>query len=290
MAELATRCSNSGRWGADDERGALNLIGPEQVLEAIRTVTAGESLSLAYDLPVWEQTDGSASLEVMHEGSRSRGAADRLTTAPHGCSITHVDALGHVYHCGHAYNGRRPGEILTDRGLAFGAITAMSQGILARGLLLDVAGARGVQSLQEGDGISRDDLLEAERQSGTVVREGDAIFVRSGIGQDRRWFDPATIGGRPGVLPEAIPWLYEKGVALYSGDCIERLPQAGDTGDMPLHEIGLASMGLAMLDNAKVEVLREACARHLRSHFLLVVAPLRVPGGTGSAVNPLAVF
>jgi kynurenine formamidase len=289
--EYFTTCSNTGRWGADDELGTLNHITPDRVLEAIRTVDRGVSVSLGHDVLLGSEPLelGGASLRILHEAG-SRGVADVVTIAPHGFAVTHMDALGHVGHDGSVYNGRRLEDVVSEGGLTFGAVTAMSSGILARGVLLDVAETRGVPTLLEGEGISVDDLLAAERRSGTAVRSGDALFLRSGIGQDSRWLDPSTIGGRPGVLPEVIPWLYERQVALYSGDCIERLPSIGDAGDLPLHEIGLAAMGLAMLDNSNVEVLRTACQTYGRAEFLLVVAPLRISGGTGSAVNPLAVF
>ncbi|MCU1495701.1 MAG: hypothetical protein JWO62_3465 [Acidimicrobiaceae bacterium] len=286
-----TTCSNTGRWGADDQQGTLNYITADRILEAIRTVDHGVLVSLGYDLTLGtEQLElGGASLRILHEAG-SRGVADVVTIAPHGFAVTHMDALGHVGHDGSVYNGRRLEDVVSDRGLSFGAVTAMASGIMARGVLLDVAETRGVPTLLEGEGISVDDLLAAERRCGTVVRAGDALFLRSGIGQDARWLDPSTIGGRPGVLTEVIPWLHERQVALFSGDCIERLPSIGDVGDLPLHEIGLAAMGLAMLDNSNVEALRAACQIYGRAEFLLVVAPLRIPGGTGSAVNPLAVF
>ena len=286
-----TTCSNADRWGADDQQGTLNYITPDRVLEAIRTVDHGVTVSLGYDLPIGKEPLelGGANLRILHEAG-SRGVADVVTVAPHGFAVTHMDALGHVGHEGHVYNGRRLEDVVSDRGLTFGAVTAMASGILTRGVLLDVAETRGVPTLLEGEGISVDDLVAAERRGGTVVRTGDALFIRSGIGQDPRWLDPATIAGRPGVLPEVIPWLHERQVALYSGDCIERLPSIGDAGDLPLHEIGLAAMGLAMLDNTNVEALRTACQAYGRAEFLLMVAPLRIPGGTGSAVNPLAVF
>jgi kynurenine formamidase len=269
----------------------LNYITPDRVLAAIRTVDHGVTVSLGYDLPMDKEPLelGGAKLRILHEVG-SKGVSEVVTVAPHGFAVTHMDALGHVGHQGHVYNGRELEDIVSDRGMTFGAVTNMASGIMTRGVLLDVAEARGVPTLVEGEGISVEDLMAAEAKSGTSVQSGDALFIRSGIGQDPRWLDPETIAGRPGVLPEVIPWLYEREVAVYSGDCIERLPNIGDKGDLPLHEIGLAAMGLAMLDNPNVETLRTACQTYGRAEFLLVVAPLRVPGGTGSAVNPLAVF
>ena len=290
--DLFVTCSNAGRWGTNDEKGTLNFVTTARVLEAIRTVTHGDVVSIGYDLPIGGPTEGQsiAALKVMYQGPASRSATDVVTIAPHGFSITHVDALGHMFHDGNAYNGRQSVDLVTEGGLLFGGITGLAGGIITRGVLLDVAEARGVMELQEGEGVSCADLVEAERHAGTIVHEGDAIFVRSGIGPDPRWSIAESVGRRPGVLPEVIPWLYDRGVAVYSGDCVEQLSFAGDNGEMPLHEVGLSAMGLVMLDNPNVEVLRQACRRYGRQEFLLVVAPLRIPGATGSAVNPLAVF
>jgi kynurenine formamidase len=290
--EFLDSCSNTGRWGSDDQRGTLNLVIPQRVLEAVQTVQFGQLVSIGYDLPVGDSSEGAsfATLTVMHQGGESRSATDVVTIAPHGFSITHLDAPCHVFSAGRAYNGRHAGDVLGEDRLLFGGITAMAGGIVTRGVLLDIAEARGVRTLLKGEGISCADLAAAEDLAETSVHEGDAIFVRSGIGQDKRWSSPVSSAGRPGVLPEVIPWLYKKGVAVYSGDCVERLSPAGDEGDMPLHEVGLSAMGLVILDNPNVEALRRACDKYQRREFLLFVAPLRIPGATGSAVNPIAVF
>jgi kynurenine formamidase len=208
----------------------------------------------------------------------------------HGFDVTHLDALGHVYFEGRAYNGRQVGSIVSDEGLAFASICGMRDGIVTRGILLDIAEVRGVDMLGKGEGVSLEDVLEAERRGGVAVQRGDAIFIRSGIGLDKRWRDGSSIAGRPGVLPEVIPWIFDRQVSVYSGDCIEQLPDIGDAGDMPLHETGLVAMGLAILDNPDVEALLSVCNELGRREFMLTVAPLRIPGGTGSAVNPLALF
>jgi len=286
---LFDTCSNVGRWGDSDEKGTLNFITVETVRRALESVRRGVKVSLGYDLPV-SGGQGEAELRLLFDENGGQDACDVLTVAAHGFDITHVDALGHVYYGERAYNGRRVSDVIGESGLKFGSVLGMADGIITRGVLLDVARARGVVALSEGEGIDVDDVLLAERESGTTVRSGDAIFIRSGIGQYARWLSGANAANRPGVKPNVIPWLYEREVAVYSGDCIELLSEDGVSGDMPLHRVGLASMGLVLLDNPNVEVLREACDKEGRGDFALFVAPLRVPGGTGSAVNPIAVF
>jgi len=281
-------CSNEGRWGQDDERGTLNYISPSVTLAALRLATSGEVVSLSHDIPRFPgQASAVAHLEVVHNGP---WLEDTVSISPHGFEVTHLDAVVHASIDDRRYNGRTTASVLDDVGVSFGSIMAMSTGIITRGVYLDVAAARGVDTLEEGDGISVEDLGNAEARAGVAVGEGDAVFVRSGIGQNDRWVRPTGAVNRPGVLPEVIPWLHAKRVALYSGDCAELLSSEGGEGDFPLHQVGLPAMGLALLDNPDVEVLKRACERHRRREFLLIVSPLRIRGATGSAVNPLAVF
>jgi len=123
-----------------------------------------------------------------------------------------------------------------------------------------------------------------------TVESGDAIFIRSGLDARESAEGVSTSEAREGVLSEVIPWLHRREVAVYSGDCIERLPSGFHDLPTPLHQIGMSAMGLALLDNIDAERLAEACRRFGSYQFLVVVAPLRLPRATGSAVNPLAIF
>jgi len=281
-------CSNQGRWGDDDERGTLNYITPEVVRAALRLATIGDVVSIAHDIPRFPpEPPASAPLKVWRNGP---WLEDTVSISPHGFEVTHLDAVVHASVDDRRYNGRRTSDVFEGGPLSFGSIMAMSTGIVTRGVFLDVAAARGVDSLEAGEGVSLEDIRNAEVQSGTSVREGDAVLLRSGIGQRDHWSTPAGAVDRPGILAEVVPWLHEKHVAVYGGDCAELLSPGGAEGDFPLHQVGLPAMGLALLDNPDVEVLKVACQRHGRREFLLVVAPLRIRGATGSAVNPLAVF
>ena len=281
-------CSNQGRWGEDDERGTLNYVTPAVTLAALRLATSGDVVSISHDIPRFQsEVSGTAHLKVWRNGP---WLEDTVSISPHGFEVTHLDAVVHASIDDRRYNGRRTSDIFDGGLLSFGSIMAMSSGIVTRGVFLDVAEARGVDRLETGEGVSLEDIRKAEVQSAVSVREGDAILLRSGIGQRDHWSTPAGAVSRPGLLPEVIPWLHEKRVAVYGGDCAELLSPGGAEGDFPLHQVGLPAMGLALLDNPEVEVLRAACQRHGRQEFLLLVAPLRIRGATGSAVNPLAVF
>ena len=291
VLSLFERCSNRDRWGPDDQLGTLNYISPSVRLKALETVTQGETYSIGRDLLTsTSRQQPSSATHVMGVLDPDRSAAvDYVGVWAHGFEVTHVDAVAHNAFQGLVFNGRDAAQVVLDDGLMFGSVMAMADGILTRGVLLDVARARGVDHLSAGEGISVADLEAAEVLAGTHVEMGDAVFVRSG--RDVR----LSLVGEPeepreGVLPEVIPWLHDRKVAMYSGDCIEQLPSGYEAVTMPLHQIGLVAMGLALLDNPDIERLCRLCDHHARSVFAVVVAPLRVPRGTGSAVNPIVMF
>ena len=229
---------------------------------------------------------GPVRLEVYQSGSAGRDALDTVCLTPHGFDMTHVDAVGHSFFAGRAYNENWRDHVFSPNGLRSGGVDALAGGIVTRGVLLDVAGQKGVEALDPGEGISGEDLDSAERAAGAEVMAGDAVFVRAGTGGR----GPGPDGRRAGLLGVAVEWLHRRCVSVYSGDCIERLP--GDDPEVPmvLHQVGHVAMGLAILDNPDVEALRAACHRHGRNSFLLMVGVLGLEGATGCAVNPLAVF
>jgi kynurenine formamidase len=292
VVALFDTCSNVGRWGPDDQLGTLNLIGSDERLEALGAVRSGRVISLGRELPVGRSRQAPPAVALTPRYS-SVDAHEDLTLRIHGFEVTHLDAPGHVSFKGRAWGGRRVVDVAKDEGLAFGSISPLGErGIVTRGVLLDVAATRGVAYLRASDGIGVADLEAAERLAGVTVRPGDAIVVRSGHA-----LRAAAEGGahdeddpHEGVLPEVVAWLRARDVAVYSGDCIEVRPSGYARVTMPLHQIGLVAMGLCILDSPDVEALATACREEARSSFALVIAPLRVPGGTGSAVNPLALF
>jgi kynurenine formamidase len=290
VLELLVSCSNAGRWGEDDELGTINYITPDVRLAAIRTVTAGVAMSIGKDLVTKgsRQTPPSAVHFMTYAGHEPTAALDTVVLTPHGLEMTHVDAVGHSYFEGRQYNNRTATTNVTADGIGRGSIMALADGLVTRGVLLDVAASRGLDFLPSGSGVTMQDVELAEKLTGTRVGRGDAIFIRTGIDLQ----PPAEHDGDPrtGVLADVVPWLHEREVAIYSGDCIERTPSGHDRVPMPLHQIGLVAMGLCMLDSPDVEKLLSLCKKYGRHEFLLAVAPLRIPGGTGSSVNPIVVF
>lgn len=290
---LLDECSNAGRWGAEDEIGTLNLITPEKRLEAAALVRSGLVISIAHDLSaVQSPANPDPLVHRMHLVAYSTPGAclDSVLITTHGFSVTHMDALGHVNFRGRMYNDREAGDAITPQGLARCSVLAMKDGVFTRGVVLDVARARGVDWLELDDEVGSGDLDTAAEQAGVTIAPGDAIFVRVGLRAREAALGADDPMRRPGLAPDAIRWIHAHDIALYSGDCVERMPSGYETIPLPLHQIGLPAMGLAMLDNADMERLAATARDQGRAEFLFVCAPLPIPGGTGSAVNPLAVF
>jgi kynurenine formamidase len=218
------------------------------------------------------------------------GAQNDLTIiTTHHPAITHMDALGHVFFDQYFYNGRRRDAARDRDGLTECDISALAPGIVTRGILLDVAGAEGLEYLPAPRGIGQQDLIRAERHGDVRVGRGDAIFVRVGLAK-RLDGEGGADAREVGLTVDAVPWIHDREVAVFSGDCIEQLPSPYPRLRMPLHEIGLPAMGLVIVDNADVEHLAARCREQRRYTFLVALSPLRYEGATGSPVNPLVVF
>ncbi len=281
-------CSNAGRWGPADELGTLNLITAEHRLAAVRLVERGAVVSLSHLLS--PEPDGLVRQEMLAPSRGIQSASDRISIAPHGFAITHLDSLGHVAFGASLYNGRSAEAEITADGLGWGSIAAARGGIVTRGVLLDVAEATGREHLEAGDYVEPEDLDRAAEIGGISLEPGDAVLVRVGLGSRITRDGPEDPTLRAGLAARCIPWFRERDVAVFGGDCIERLPSGYPSLPLPFHALALGAMGLPILDNVDMERLRAACAEHGRREFLLVVAPLPIDRATGSAVNPLAIF
>ena len=290
--EIFRELSNQGRWGDDDQRGTLNYINPAKVKEALGLVRSGRVVSIGRDLDTVAGPSNPRPVvhQLLYAGHHAESAMDFMGIAPHGFSVTHLDAVGHVYFEGEMYNGRRAAEQVDRFGMRFGAIEAMAEGVVTRGVLLDVASAMGVDYLDPTAMIGPGELEAAEQYGGVTARKGDAVMVRSGRMVHEAQDNPPDPGHRAGLDMEAVRWLHRRQVAVYGGDCIEKLPSPYPGLPLPLHSLGLAGMGLALLDWPDTEALRSACSEEGRAEFVLMMAPLRLQGATGSAVNPLCIF
>jgi len=299
-------CKNWGRWGGEDQLGTLNFITSETRAAAARTVRAGDSRSICR--PLLKGPGVGNHPRVDHHMSMFPGAPgsyDYVGISCHGRYLTHLDALAHGSWQGRTYNGfplnPQPAEVLgygnsapgglSHDGAVHCSITTFRNGIFARGVLLDVAAAVGVDWLEPTYAITAEDLDRAEELSGVVVGRGDALFVRTGLlHPDRNYDYESEYSTRAGLVASAAQWMYAREISVYGGDVIEMAPYRSPSFPTPFHQIALCAIGLALLDWPDVEALKAACVEHERSEFLLTVAPLPVAGSTGSAVNPIATF
>ena len=291
-----------GRFGDDDERGALNLLTPERTARAAGLVVDGMVVSCGRDLAVRPGVDNpTPALHHMTVGGDVCGtfgpdalqaSADFVGVAFHGMAVSHIDALCHVFVDGQMYNGH-PASAVTTRGARHGGIDAGFGGIVGRGVLIDLAAHRGVDWLEPGEAVDPDELDAALAGQRVGTEPGDILLVHTGRDHRRAalgaW-EPNR-GGLAGLHPECVPWLVAADPAVLGSDGVsDPLPGNDHRWSMPLHQCLLVGMGVHLLDNLRLDRLAAACAAAGRYEFQFVVSPLRIAGGTGSPVNPVAVL
>jgi kynurenine formamidase len=284
--------SNWGRWGDDDQLGALNHITPEVTARAAASVQRGRTVSCARPLNTQPSLDNPSPVAHHMIGTATEGmGADYFAVAPHGYATSHLDALCHIFHEGRLYNGY-PIESVTAHGATQLGIHHLRAGIVTRGVLLDIPAQRGVEALEPGEPVFVADLEAAEAAAGISVRTGDALFVRTGRWRWREQHGPWSPHERLAGLDAAcLPWLHQREVAMLGSDGVsDVLPSRVEGVTMPIHTVAIVAMGLHLLDNLDLEDLARSCAEESRWEFLLTVAPLVLRRGTASPVNPIALF
>ena len=284
--------SNWGRWGDDDQLGALNLITPEVTAAAAATVRSGRTVSCARTLNTLAAPDNPSPVAHHMIGTATEGyGADYVALAPHGFATSHIDALCHIFHEGRIFNGY-PAETVTAHGATRLGIHHLQSGIVTRGVLLDVPALRGTDALEPGEPIFPDDLEAAEERAGLQVGPGDALLVRTGRWRWRDEHGPWDLGRQAaGLDASCLPWLRQRDVATLGSDGVsDVLPSRVDGVGMPIHTVTIVVLGVHLMDNLDVDALATACGEEGRWEFLFTVAPLVLRRGTASPVNPIAVF
>ena len=320
VANYVVELNNWGRWGPEDQRGTLNFLKPEHRAAAARLVTEGRTVSCARDLVTayghpdnccqmyyvasGEGVDRAPGVPPTALGAGSIGSAvEFVGLVYHGTNVTHIDSWAHLFWEGKLYNGSTSALVTSEHGALWGAVTEMSEGIIGRGVLLDVPRVQGVSALPGGYAVTPADLETTCEAQGVTVGPGDIVLLRTG-----RWapeanlpeekpvyddpHDAARWGQRAGWHPACMPWLREREVAVIGCDGPqEPIPPAYPTVQSAMiHVLALYAMGLPLIDNCDFERLGEVCAELKRWEFQFVLNPLRVVGGSGSPVNPIAVF
>jgi len=282
--------SNWGRWGANDEIGALNLITAAKRKEAAALVKDGISVSLASDADTVKAVDNPNPYE--HEMLAIGN--DRFGVRYHGITHTHLDSLAHINDNGTFYNGYKPDQAgVLKNGHAKNSIHNLKNGLFTRGVLLDIPRLKGVPYLEPGTPIYVEDLEAFERRAGIRVSPGDALFVRTGVWARRKaegpWLRGRAEGGRSaGLDPSVIPWLKQRDIAILGSDHPQYVSPSNLVG--AVHDFALLYLGVHLFDNCDLELLGDTAAARNRWEFLLTSAPLPIRGGTGSPTNPIGTF
>ena len=305
VLEWLDSLKNWGRWGPDDQLGCLNLIGPEQRKRAAGLVTDGAPVSCAR--PITTEMAADVTYQVQRfmvdsgEGRDSdpperrytrRGAAEFIGMVFHGQTITHIDAMSHYSWNGLMYNGVPASSVTSREGAQSHNIEAACEGIVGRGVLLDLPTVKGVDWLDPAEPVMPEDLEEAEQAEGVRAGEGDILLIRTGNYRMRSERGPLSPSDPMTACQAACaPWFKERGIAMMGTDTSnDARPNPYRTIGNPLHTICLVSLGLWFIDNANLEELAPACAQRGRHEFMLTLAPLRLRNVTGSPVNPIALF
>ena len=296
IEQMMKSLSNWGRWGKDDQLGALNLITPNKRRQAAALVERGTSVSLAADV-VPDRRGGATApfvqrmMGVPKPGDEIASASDEYRVQYHGFALTHLDALCHLYYKGEMYNGFSQREATAEGVMKLG-VGQLKNGIFTRGVLMDMPRLLGVRFLDGAHAIYPEDLEAWENKSGMKVESGDAVLVRTGCWMRRRvggeW---DVMKGSAGLHATCLPWLKERDVAVVGSDlALDVLPSGVDGFELPVHWVSVVAMGMPILDNCDLEKVSEQANELGRWTFLLTVAPWAVEGGTGSPVNPIATF
>ena len=285
---------NWGRWGPDDQVGAVNMVTNEKRLAAAQLVKTGRAVSLSREFPKAPAPNNPTPAQhFMNRGVREPGgglATDFYGVAYHGQANTHLDALCHVWNEDGMWNGRDPDDAITFQGATWGSVEHWKEGIITRGVLLDVPKFRGQPFVTQEEPIHGWELEDVAQAQGVALEPGDAICVYAG--RDR-WNEVNPMWGsdpaqRPGLHASCLKFLRESDCCLLVWDMMDFTPN-GYNVPWSVHG-SIFAYGIGLLDNALLQPLAEACAEEGRYEFMLTVNPLRVVGGTGSPVNPVALL
>lgn len=275
---------NWGRWGKDDQKGAVNLITPAKRAAAAALVKTGRTVSLSHPF-----TPAQHYFRVNERGT-GHSFVDYLGFEYHGVATTHFDALCHMWDRNGMWNGRDPAVETGPGGARFGDVAAFGDGIVTRGVLIDVMRFRRQTHVTAGQPVRGDELAAIADAQKVDVGPGDALLVHCGREAFAR--TGAVYGGpteaRPGLHVSCARYVRDRDVAIMGWDMLDARPDADDH-PWPVHGI-LYSYGVPLIDNALLEPLAQACQEEGRYDFMLTVLPLKVPRGTGSPVNPIAMF
>jgi kynurenine formamidase len=285
-------------WGPTDRRGALNHLTPARVLAAASEIRLGRTVSLAAPIEVQVTPDDPD--PAVHEMTGPSGdradpkgltfAQDRLAINVHGNADSHIDALCHIMYRQSLYNGV-PADAVTARGASELSIEVARDGICGRGVLLDIPRLHQVPWLEPGENVTADDLARAAAAQHVSIGPGDLLFVRVGHRKRREQLGPWDAAhARVGLHPSTLELAAERQISVLGSDSnSDTSPSAAEGAEFPVHVLAINALGLHLLDYLQFDDLVPLCEQSGRWSFFCVIAPLRLPRGTGSPVNPIAI-
>jgi kynurenine formamidase len=298
FVQLMTQLSNWNRWGKDDQLGAINLITPKKRKEAVNLVKEGASFSMGRNAEIAGAVDNPqpiiSKMTRVGVGAPATGignTGDTFFISYHGYAHTHMDSLCHFLYNGKMYNGYSQ-DVVTEKGAANNSIINFKNGIITRGVLMDMARLKGVDYLEPGTRIYPEDLEAWEKKARVKVSSGDVMIVRTGRWARRDAKGPWPITqGLAGLHMSCAKWLHARDVAVLGGDGAQDVLPSGVAGiSQPIHALVLVAMGMPIFDNCDLELVGKEAERRQRWEFLVTASPAAVPGATGSVLNPIATF
>lgn len=289
-----TTLSNWGRWGKTDEVGTYNLITDAKRKQAAALVKDGLAVSMAHNAITEKAPDNPEPFihKMTYTGAKPNGDwfMDEYSVSFHGLAHTHMDALSHTSYQGKMYNGFSQLDVVETGAKELG-ITGFKKGVFTRAILMDIPRLKGLPYLEPGTAIFPEDLEAWEKKAGVKVGSGDLILIRTG-----RWarreakgaWDTSVVAG---LHASCVPWLKARNVAIAGSDAaLDVLPSQVPGVVQPVHQVILVAMGMPIFDNLDLEQVSAEAAKRNRFAFLVTAAPLAVQGGTGSPLNPIAIF
>jgi kynurenine formamidase len=307
LREVAERCSNWGRWGPDDEIGTLNFIGPDEVRAAAGLVRKGKTISLGLNFdrngpqkglwgnrynPIHTMLATGTDAVAGNQDAGGLRYADDAVSMPLQCG-TQWDALGHIFYDDKMWNGY-PAALVDSDGAQKNGIEKTKAKMFGRGVLLDVARYFGLDSLNDGDAITNEDLDTVAKAQGVEIRRGDFVIVRTGhMERCLRNGDWAGYAGgqAPGLSFETAEWIHRMEIAAICTDTwgCEVRPNETDDCTQPWHWVVIPKIGITMGEIFNLKELADDCDEDGVYEFLFTAPPLPITKAVGSPINPMAV-
>ena len=286
----SARCPS--KWGAGDERGAANHIKPPSVLNATKLIKTGEIIELAQTLNSSMPFFGTRRFDVhtkrtfMNPQSNERGSNEELVVSEIGQVGTQLDGFTHQTHRDSLYNCFKVSELAARGGFTKLGIDKAGT-FFTRGVMIDVAGAKGVEMLDDTYEITVDDIEAALKKQNLALQPGDAIIIHTGRGKLYGKDNPRYTKSAPGIGVKSAEWLISKDPVLLGSDTfpVEVFPNPDPQISAPVHQIALVVNGVYLLENMKLD---ELAAKNV-GEFAFIMSPLKIQGGTGSTVSPVAI-